>query len=430
MSHWFVVSDMNAINTGKTSYNRLGAFMLADIYRFTYINDVYGFDIGDELLKAVGRRLKDIFRPTDIIGRVASDTFGIILTDLKDKEDIIIILDRLREAFEQPFNINGNVISVAMQIGIAIFPDNGTSAKEVYKNADISLAKAKKGIEWNYVFFSDDLNSRASQFLLYKTNLEKAFEKEEFVIYYQPYFDIKTLEIVGFEALTRWKSKELGFVPPMHFIPILEESGLISKLESWLINQVCKDLDYLYSIKLSARMPIPVSINISPISFKNENVYEKVVNIVSKYKKTDLSSCINIEITESLFLENFETALSTLNKLKSSDFKISIDDFGTGYSSFSYIKDLPIDYIKIDISFVRHILDDKKSKSIAKTIIELARNLEMKTIAEGVETKEQFEVLKSLGCDIVQGFWLARPMPIDELIDFVENWEHKKLNYY
>ncbi|PMP61920.1 MAG: hypothetical protein C0170_00085 [Hydrogenobaculum sp.] len=421
---------MNAINTGKTSYNRLGAFMLADIYRFTYINDVYGFDIGDELLKAVGRRLKDIFRPTDIIGRVASDTFGIILTDLKDKEDIIIILDRLREAFEQPFNINGNVISVAMQIGIAIFPDNGTSAKEVYKNADISLAKAKKGIEWNYVFFSDDLNSRASQFLLYKTNLEKAFEKEEFVIYYQPYFDIKTLEIVGFEALTRWKSKELGFVPPMHFIPILEESGLISKLESWLINQACKDLDYLYRIKLFARMSIPVSINISPISFKNENVYEKVVNIVSKYKKTDLSSCINIEITESLFLENFETALFTLNKLKSSDFKISIDDFGTGYSSFSYIKDLPIDYIKIDISFVRHILDDKKSKSIAKTIIELARNLEMKTIAEGVETKEQFEVLKSLGCDIVQGFWLARPMPIDELIDFLENWEHKKLNYY
>ncbi|MGC8650089.1 MAG: putative bifunctional diguanylate cyclase/phosphodiesterase, partial [Hydrogenobaculum sp.] len=405
MSHWFVVSDMNAINTGKTSYNRLGAFMLADIYRFTYINDVYGFDIGDELLKAVGRRLKDIFRPTDIIGRVASDTFGIILTDLKDKEDIIIILDRLREAFEQPFNINGNVISVAMQIGIAIFPDNGTSAKEVYKNADISLAKAKKGIEWNYVFFSDDLNSRASQFLLYKTNLEKAFEKEEFVIYYQPYFDIKTLEIVGFEALTRWKSKELGFVPPMHFIPILEESGLISKLESWLINQVCKDLDYLYRIKLSARMPIPVSINISPISFKNENVYEKIVNIVSKYKKTDLSSCINIEITESLFLENFETALFTLNKLKSSDFKISIDDFGTGYSSFSYLKDLPIDYIKIDMSFVRHILDDKKSKSITKTIIELAHNLEMKTIAEGVETKEQFEVLKSLGCDIVQGFW-------------------------
>ncbi|WP_461875794.1 putative bifunctional diguanylate cyclase/phosphodiesterase, partial [Hydrogenobaculum sp.] len=396
---------MNAINTGKTSYNRLGAFMLADIYRFTYINDVYGFDIGDELLKAVGRRLKDIFRPTDIIGRVASDTFGIILTDLKDKEDIIIILDRLREAFEQPFNINGNVISVAMQIGIAIFPDNGTSAKEVYKNADISLAKAKKGIEWNYVFFSDDLNSRASQFLLYKTNLEKAFEKEEFVIYYQPYFDIKTLEIVGFEALTRWKSKELGFVPPMHFIPILEESGLISKLESWLINQVCKDLDYLYRIKLSARMPIPVSINISPISFKNENVYEKIVNIVSKYKKTDLSSCINIEITESLFLENFETALFTLNKLKSSDFKISIDDFGTGYSSFSYLKDLPIDYIKIDMSFVRHILDDKKSKSITKTIIELAHNLEMKTIAEGVETKEQFEVLKSLGCDIVQGFW-------------------------
>ncbi|HCT67227.1 MAG TPA: GGDEF domain-containing protein [Hydrogenobaculum sp.] len=195
-----VVPEMNAINTGKANYNRLGAFILADIYRFTYINDVYGFDIGDELLKAVGRRLRDIFRPTDIIGRVSSDTFGIILTDLKDKEDVIILLDRLRKAFEQPFNINGNVISVAMQMGIAIFPDNGKSAKEVYKNADISLAKAKKNTEWSYVFFSDDLNSKASQFLLYKTHLEKAFEKEEFVIYYQPYFDINTLCIAGFDA--------------------------------------------------------------------------------------------------------------------------------------------------------------------------------------------------------------------------------------
>jgi diguanylate cyclase (GGDEF)-like protein len=430
-----VVSEMNAINAGKASYNKLGAFILADIYRFTYINDVYGFDIGDELLKAVGVRLRDIFRPTDIIGRVSSDTFGIILTDLKDKEDVIILLDRLKEAFEQPFNINGNIISVAMQMGIAIFPDNGKSAKEVYKSADISLAKAKKGTEWSYVFFSADLNSKASQFLLYKTHLEKAFEKEEFVIYYQPYFDIKTFCIAGFEALTRWKSEELGFVPPMHFIPILEESGLISKLETWLINQACKDLEYLYGIKLSSSVPmnrgrlVPVSINISPISFKNEDVYEKVVNITSRYKKTDLSSCINIEITESLFLENFDKALSILEKLRSSGFKISIDDFGTGYSSFSYLKDLPIDYLKIDISFVRHILDDKKSKSITKAIIELAHNLEMKTIAEGVETKEQFEVLKSLGCDIVQGFWLARPMPIDELLDFVENWEHKKLNY-
>jgi diguanylate cyclase (GGDEF)-like protein len=305
-----VVPEMNTINTSKANYNRLGAFILADIYRFTYINDVYGFDIGDELLKAVGRRLRDIFRPTDIIGRVSSDTFGIILTDLKDKEDVIMLLDRLRKAFEQPFNINGNVISVAMQMGIAIFPDNGKSAKEVYKNADISLAKAKKGTEWSYVFFSDDLNSKASQFLLYKTHLEKAFEKGEFVIYYQPYFDINTLCIAGFEALTRWKSEELGqvchgyFIPPMHFIPILEESGLISKLETWLINQACKDLEYLNSIKLFVNVPmnrgrlVPISINISPISFKNEDVYEKIVNITSRYKKTDRAASTHFESEE------------------------------------------------------------------------------------------------------------------------------------
>ena len=146
--------------------------------------------------------------------------------------------------------------------------------------------------------------------------------------------------------------------------------------------------------------------------------------------KHTLFGCINIEITESLFLENFDKAISTLEKLRSSGFKISIDDFGTGYSSFSYLKDLPIDYLKIDISFVRHILNDKKSRSITKTIIELAHNLEMKTIAEGVETKEQFELLRSLGCDFIQGFWLAKPMPISELVDFIESWEHRKINYY
>jgi len=426
-------SDGNETNAGKTGYNRIWAFILADIYKFTYINDVYGFGVGNELLKAVGRRLRDIFRPTDIIGRVSSDTFGIILTDLRDKEDVILLLDKLRKAFEQPFNINGNIISVAMQMGITIFPDNGTSAEEVYKNADISLAKAKKNTEWSYVFFSDDLNSKASQFLLYKTLLEKAFEKEEFVIYYQPYFDINTLCIAGFEALTRWRSEELGFIPPMHFIPILEESGLISKLETWLINQACNDLKRIHSTKLSANVPMPVSINISPISFKNEDVYEKIVNVVSRYKNAknaDLLGYINIEITESLFLEDLNKALSTLENLRNSGFGISIDDFGTGYSSFSYLKDLPIAYLKIDISFVRHILNDKKSRSITKTIIELAHNLDMKTIAEGVETKEQFELLKSLGCDFIQGFWLAKPMPISELVDFIESWEHKKLNYY
>jgi len=426
-------SDGNETNAGKTGYNRIWAFILADIYKFTYINDVYGFGVGNELLKAVGRRLRDIFRPTDIIGRVSSDTFGIILTDLRDKEDVILLLDKLRKAFEQPFNINGNIISVAMQMGITIFPDNGTSAEEVYKNADISLAKAKKNTEWSYVFFSDDLNSKASQFLLYKTLLEKAFEKEEFVIYYQPYFDINTLCIAGFEALTRWRSEELGFVSPMHFIPILEESGLISKLETWLINQACNDLKRIHSTKLSANVPMPVSINISPISFKNEDVYEKIVNVVSRYKNAknaDLLGYINIEITESLFLEDLNKALSTLENLRNSGFGISIDDFGTGYSSFSYLKDLPIAYLKIDISFVRHILNDKKSRSITKTIIELAHNLDMKTIAEGVETKEQFELLKSLGCDFIQGFWLAKPMPISELVDFIESWEHKKLNYY
>ncbi len=413
----------------RGTLNRIGAFILADIYRFTYINDVYGFDTGDRVLKTIASRLKYIFRPTDIIGRVASDTFGIILTDLRDKEDVIMLIDRLKKVSEQPIDVDGHKISISMQLGIAIFPDNGTSAKEVYRSADISLAKAKKGTEWEYVFFSDELNVKASQFLLYKRHLEEAFEKDEFVVYYQPYFDARTLDITGFEALTRWKSSELGFVPPIQFIPILEETGLISRLEFWLVNRICKDIELLLDKFVDSyfkQIP-PVAVNISPLSFKNEDVYEKIVNIVSQYKKQVTGQCLNIEITEGLFLEDFDRAINTLHKFKNANFRISMDDFGTGYSSFSYLKDLPIDNIKIDISFVKNILQDKKTESIVKTVIELAHNLGMKTIAEGVETKEQLELLKDLGCDNIQGYLLAKPMPFEDLLAFIKSRKNQNI---
>jgi len=410
------------------------AFLLIDIYRFTYINNIYGFKTGDDLLKFVGKTIKSMLKPTDVIDRVNADTFGIILTNLYDKKDVIEFIDKLKTVFKQQFSINGNAIVISMQIGIALIPEHGIGAEEVYTNADIALSEAKKRSEWNYVFFSYELKAKTIKFLHYKSMLEKAFTEDEFLLYYQPYFYTNGLCIAGFEALTRWKSKEHGIIPPMHFIPILEETGLIMKLETWLINQICKDLKRINKTKFFIDKMMPASINISPISFKHEDIYEKITKIVSWHKKGSkssecgLSKQINIEITESTFLlEDPNKIIASLEQLKTSGFKISIDDFGTGYSSFSYLKDLPIAYLKIDISFVRHILDDKKLRSITKTIIELSHNLEMKTIAEGVETKEQFELLKSFGCDIIQGFWLAKPMPIDELIEFIEKWEDERV---
>ena len=411
------------------------AFLLVDIYKFTYINDIYGFNAGNNVLKFVGRTIKHMLKPTDVIGRVNTDVFGIILTNLYDKEDVVEFIDKLKTIFKQPFSANGNAIPISMHIGIALIPEYGLNAEEVYTSADIALSEAKKGPEWSYVFFSDELKAKTMRFLHYKALLEKAFDEDEFVLYYQPYFYTSDLSIAGFEALTRWKSQQHGMMIPKHFIPILEETGLISKLETWIIDQVCRDLKHINNTKLTSDKIISTSVNISPISFKNEDVNKKITKIVSWHNKgtkpvgCGLSNQVNIEITESLFLEDPEKMITTLQQLKSNGFKISLDDFGTGYSSFSYLKDLPIDYLKIDISFVRHLLTNDKLKSITKSIIELAHNLGIKTIAEGVETKEQFELLKAYGCDIVQGFWLAKPMPIDELVDFIERWEKEKVKY-
>jgi diguanylate cyclase (GGDEF)-like protein len=411
------------------------AFLLVDIYKFTYINNIYGFKTGDVLLKFVGRTIKHILKPTDVIGRVNTDVFGIILTNLYDKEDVVEFINKLKTVFKQPFSANGNAISISMQIGIALIPEHGINAEEVYTNADIALSSAKKGTEWNYVFFSDELKAKTMRFLHYKALLEKAFDEDEFVLYYQPYFYTDTLCIAGFEALIRWKSKRDGIIPPMHFIPILEETGLIAKLETFIINQACRDIKLINNTKFMADKVVSTSINISPISFKNEDVYERIIKIVSWHRKGSkpveysLSNQINIEITESSFLEDPNKIIETLHQLKTNGFKISLDDFGTGYSSFSYLKDLPIDYLKIDISFVRQILINEKLKSITKSIIDLAHNLNIKTIAEGVETKEQFELLKSYGCDIVQGFWLAKPMPIDDLMEFIGRWDEERVKY-
>jgi diguanylate cyclase (GGDEF) domain len=411
------------------------AFLLVDIYRFTYINDIYGFNIGNNVLKFVGKTIKHMLKPTDVIGRVNTDVFGIILTHLYDKEDIVEFIDKLKTVFKQPFSVNGDTIPISMHIGIALIPEHGLNAEEVYASADIALSSAKKGPEWSYVFFSDELKAKTMRFLHYKALLEKAFNEDEFVLYYQPYFYTNTLAIAGFETLTRWKSQQHGMMIPKHFIPILEETGLISKLETFIIDQVCRDLKRINNTKFMADNKISTSINISPISFKNEDVNKKITKIVSWYRKGSkpvvcgLPNQINIEITESSFLEDPEKMIDTLQQLKSNGFKISLDDFGTGYSSFSYLKDLPIDYLKIDISFVMHLFTNEKLKSITKSIIDLAHSLDIKTIAEGVETKEQFELLKSYGCDIIQGFWLAKPMPIDELIEFIEKWNVERVKY-
>ena len=248
-----------------------------------------------------------------------------------------------------------------------------------------------------------------------KNSIINAFKNREFLIHYQPYFDIKTGKIKGMEALARWNSHDIGLIPPVKFIPLLEKTGLIRQFEEFLIDKICKNLN---EWKEKGFNIVPVSMNVSPVSFRKEGLIGMVVSALDKYGIG--LSMLNIEITEGLLIQNFNYALKILNAFKEKGIKISLDDFGTGYSSLSYIKNIPADFIKIDISFIRGMMENPKDLAIVNTVVVLASKLGMKTIGEGVETEEQLEILKSFGCDMVQGYLFSKPVPEDEILRFLK----------
>lgn len=299
-------------------------------------------------------------------------------------------------------------------MGISIFPDDGKNAEDILKSAYIALSNAKTQGEWGYEFFKESMNIDVSELLLMKNNILNAFKNKEFLIYYQPYFDIKTGKICGMEALARWNNGDIGIIPPVKFIPPLERTGLIRQFEEYLIDTICRNLKEWKEKGLSI---VPVSMNISPVSFRKEGLIEMLVSALDRYEISP--PLLDIEITEGLFIQNLDDAIKTLNAFKEKGLKISIDDFGTGYSSLSYIKNIPADFIKIDISFIRGMIENPKDMAIVNTVVVLASKLGMKTIAEGVETEEQLKILKSFECDIAQGYLFSKPVPEDEILRFL-----------
>ncbi len=404
----FVEEISNYLERAKHE-NQNAAILIIDLNKFSYINNTYGYNIGDEYLKSFARKLKKIFRKGDIISRIGNDEFGILLEDLADKKHILLVLEKIKEELLKPITIKGNNFIFSYNIGIAIFPDDGEDAETLLKQADIALSSAKTEGENEYKFYENVMNQKASEFLILKKHMVDALKNENFLIYYQPYFDAKTQELKGFEALLRWKlGSEL--ISPAKFIPILEETGLIREVEQWIIKEVCKNLNIW---KSKGYKLFPVSINISPVSFKKENFLEKMLKIVEDNQINP--ELITFEITENSFIDNFKSALVLLKRIKETGFKISIDDFGTGYSSLSYLRNIPADILKIDISFIKDIVDDPYDLAVVETIINLSKKLNMKTIAEGVEKQEQLELLKSINCDMVQGFLLSKPLPVEEV---------------
>ena len=421
----FFISTINDYLVSAEYRGLKASLVIVDFYRLSYINNAYGYSTGDRLLQSFSKKLSRIARGGDIIARIGGDEFGILFADLQNKEDILQIIDKIKEEFKTPLYLDeispaesGNErksFNVSFTMGISTFPDDGRNAGDLLKSADIALSSAKEQGEGEYEFFTASMNTRASEFLLMKNGIINAFQNGEFLIYYQPYFNIKTGKINGLEALARWNSPDVGLIPPVKFIPLLEKMGLIRRFEEFLIDKICGNLKEWEEKGIGI---VPVSVNISPASFRKEGLIDMIVSALGRYEIGP--SLFNIEITEGLFMQNLDYALKILNIFKEKGIKILLDDFGTGYSSLSYIKNIPADFIKIDISFIRGMMENPKDLAIVNTVVVLASKLGMKTIGEGVETEEQLEILKSLGCDLAQGCLFSKPVPEDELLRFLK----------
>ncbi|MDP2862400.1 MAG: EAL domain-containing protein [Desulfobacterales bacterium] len=390
------------------------AVLLLDIGRFKSINDIYGFDAGNAVLKEIAERLSNTVRDGDTVARMGESDYGVLLNDVAYPADILAVAKKIMGSISQPVFIKEQEILLNFSIGIAFHPNDGDDADTLLKNADLAHTKAKQMGMKSFQLYTKDLDIQASQFALMEKNLPNAFKNEEFILHYQPYYDTGTKKINGMEALVRWNSPEFGLVPPVKFIPVLEETGLIIEVGKWILKEAVRQVKEWQEKGYNV---VPVSVNLSSLQFRQKDLAEMIERTIRTF---DLDPCLlTLEITESAFMQDFDYTGLVLGKLRKLGICIAIDDFGTGYSSLSYLKRLPVDYLKIDISFVREIVTAPDTASIVKAIIAMAHTLNLKTIAEGVEMEEQWKILNTLGCDTCQGFYFCRPLPNRELINMI-----------
>lgn len=383
--------------------------VILDLDNFKVVNDTLGHAMGDALLVETSRRLLKCIDKKDTAARLGGDEFSLLIEDVEQEDDIFYLMKRIKLAFEEPFKINNGTISLTASIGVSIYPDDGDTNEELLNNATTAMYKAKKSEKNGYQFF----NFKMKHELLQKANIErllrKAIKNNEFVLHYQPQYTV-TGGLRGFEALIRWNSPEMGFLSPMEFIPIAEETGLIIQIGEWVLDTAtltCKKFEDKYGCDLI------MAVNISPIQLKQNKFGEIVMEAIksSGLKPTSLE----LEITESSLIDNYDSVVNKLEKFKELGVGIALDDFGTGYSSLSYLKKLPINLLKIDKSFVQEIDFLDPHNDLTESIIALVKKLNIKTMAEGVETLEQLNYLINAKCDYIQGYYLGKPGP-EELV--------------
>ncbi len=396
------------------SENKLGALVVIGLDNFKSVNEAYGMEIGDELLKAVAERLRTTVN-ADLVARITGDEFGIVFYGLSVLDDLIARLDHLKFMMNKQFNVNNVNLYMTASYGIASFPEDSARAKELVKYATSALINAKENAKDHYRFYDSNIEQNIKNKVELMNALRQCIEQNELKLVYQPITDVNTNKIVAVEALLRWHNAQFGYVPPTIFIPIAEEIKLVSELEKWVVKQVINDLELMTANGIH---DLYVSINLSALDLDSDEFMDFLENEI-KINKVPTNR-IQLEITEGVLINRYDHIVPRLQKLSDSGIKIALDDFGTGYSSLKYIKRLPIDCLKIDRSFVKDY-PEYDDGAIAKIIINLATTLGLFVIAEGVETKQQKEFLSAIGCSLHQGYYYSKGVPLDRLIEHHHN---------
>jgi diguanylate cyclase (GGDEF)-like protein len=392
---------------------RMVAVLSVDLDRFKQINDSFGHAVGDQMLKRVAERLSRHLRTCDTVARIAGDEFGLVLADMKSAHDAGEVAHKILESFAaEPIPIGEHEIFVTLSMGISIYPLDGVDTTTLLKNADSALFHSKQEGCNSFQYYAGAMNAAALQHLKLETELRHALERDEFVLYYQPQVDLLRGRIVGMEALLRWQSPSRGLVAPGEFIPLLEETGLILAVGEWVLRSACKQARLWQESGLAN---VHIAVNLSTLQFKQPDFASVVLAILGAYELDPAMNQIELELTESLLMNNVAATIDTLNKLHAAGMQFSIDDFGTGYSSLSYLKQFPINRLKIDQSFVSNLTTDHNDEAIVAAIIALGHSLGLNVIAEGVETAAQQAHLRKMGCDEIQGYLYSRPVPVAEM---------------
>jgi len=407
----FLRQYMDGVLQKTRGTGRQSAILFLDLDRFKSINDTLGHAAGDQLLKDASGRIRSCLRSGDRVARVGGDEFICVIPELKDEQEAAETARRIIERLSIPFQVHGHELYITTSIGISMFPYHGDDIETLIANADTAMYRAKQEGRNGFRLYAYEMNAKSFEHMLLEQSLRKAIAEDELLLYYQPQVELTSGEVTGLEALVRWQHGEFGLIPPSEFIPIAEETGLIVPLGNWVLKQACRQCRIWQE---EGNRPVKISVNVSAGQFQHPEFVAYVAEIMLQTGMRP--ELLELEITESMFIQDAAATIAKLNELKRMGVRIAVDDFGTGYSSLNYLRQFPLDVLKIDRAFIRDIAHNAHDQAITDAMIRLAHDLGLHVIAEGVETAEQLARIQQPRCDAVQGFLFSKPLPADEIV--------------